>query len=197
MAALTPTDIANMAIALLDEAMIDTLEDDVKVARLMNVHYEQTREAELEKNTWIFAILSSEVEGAAIEQADGSTMYAYELPADCIRPLPLTLEGIPISWRQEAGTIYSDQSGPLTIRYIGNLVDPNDWSALFTDVLVAALAVKFAIPLTHKTGMLEVAQNAYDRAVREARRVNAIQRSGTMYQQSWAQARGDDRFWRA
>jgi hypothetical protein len=193
--AITPLDIANMALAVLDEAPIDSLDHDVKAARLLNMHFDQTREVELTRHAWVFAILASSVAGA--DSGDCTLNFAYELPADCLRPLPLTANGepggVPISWRQEAGLIYSDRSGPLIIRYVANLTDPNDWDALFTEVLVAALAIKIAHPLTHKAGMIDIARSAYDRALDAAFSANAIQRGGRLYTASWAQQRGDFR----
>jgi hypothetical protein len=194
--AITPLDIANMALAVLDEAPIDSLDQDVKAARLLNLHLDLTREAELTRYAWVFAILRATVAGD--DTGDGSALnHAYELPGDCLRPLPLTLDGepdgVPISWRQEAGLIYSDQPGPLTIRYVANLTDPNDWDALFTEVLVAALAIKLAHPLTHKSGMIDIARSAYDRALDAALTANAIQRGSRSYAGSWSMARGDTR----
>jgi hypothetical protein len=195
--AITPLDIANMALAVLDEAPIDSLDQDVKAARLLNLHFDLTREAELTKSGWVFAILSASVVGADTGSGDCTLNFAYELPADCLRPLPLThngeLDGVVVSWRQEAGVIYSDQPGPLTIRYVANLTDPNDWDALFTEVLVAALAIKVAHPLTHKAGMIDIARSAYDRALDAALNANAIQRGGRSYTASWASQRGDYR----
>ncbi|RWI44318.1 MAG: hypothetical protein EOQ93_31365 [Mesorhizobium sp.] len=198
--AITPLDIANMALAVLDEAPIDSLDQDVKAARLLNLHFDLTREGELAKHAWVFAILSALMPGSDSGSGDCTLNYAYELPADCIRPLPLTDTGepggVPISWRQEAGLVYSDQPGPLTIRYIANLTDPNDWNALFTEVLVAALAIKVAHPLTHKAGMIDIARAAYDRALDAAFSANAIQRGGRLYTGGWATQRGDLRSFR-
>jgi hypothetical protein len=195
--AITPLDIANMALAVLDEAPIDSLDQDVKAARLLNLHFDLAREAELTKQAWVFAILAASVAGADTGSGGCTLNFTYELPADCLRPLPLTgngePDGVPISWRQEAGLIYSDQAGPLMVRYIANLTDPNDWDALFTEVLVAALAIKIAHPLTHKAGMIDIARAAYDRALDAAFSVNAIQRGGRFYTGSWAQQRGDFR----
>lgn len=193
--AITPESIANMALAVLDEAPIDSLAEDSKAARLLNLHYEQTRMAELKKNTWIFAILSVSVESADVENGYGVGAYSYSLPPDALRILPITEngepDGYPLPWRQEAGLIYCSKSGPRRIRYIGNLVDPNDWDPLFTEVLAAALAVKIAHPLTHKTGMIDVTRNAYQTALDEARRVNAVERGTMVQNQTWAQSRGD------
>ncbi|OBQ80694.1 hypothetical protein [Mesorhizobium sp. WSM3873] len=198
--AITPLDIANMALAVLDEAPIDSLDQDAKAARLLNLHFDLTREGELAKHAWVFAIISALVPGSDSGSGDYTLNYAYELPADCIRPLPLTDTGepggVPISWRQEAGLVYSDQPGPLTIRYIANLTDPNDWDALFTEVLVAALAIKVAHPLTHKAGMIDIARAAYDRALDAAFSANAIQRGGRLYTGGWATQRGDLRSFR-
>ncbi|TGQ69862.1 hypothetical protein EN829_013160 [Mesorhizobium sp. M00.F.Ca.ET.186.01.1.1] len=195
--AITPLDIANMALAVLDEAPIDSLDQDVKAARLLNLHFDLTCESELAKHAWVFAILSASVPGSDTGSGDCTLDIAYEVPADCIRPLPLTQngerDGVPISWRQEAGLIYSDQPGPLIIRYIANLTDPNDWDALFTEVLVAALAIKIAHPLTHKSGMIDIARSAYDRALDAAFNANAIQRGGRFYSASWSLQRGDTR----
>ena len=48
--AITPLDIANMALAVLDEAPIDSLDPDVKPARLLNLHFDLAREAELTRH---------------------------------------------------------------------------------------------------------------------------------------------------
>ncbi|WP_137934353.1 hypothetical protein [Mesorhizobium comanense] len=195
--AITPLDIANMALAVLDEAPIDSLDQDVKAARLLNLHFDLTREAELTKCAWVFAILRATIAGSDSGNGACTLNFTYELPADCLRPLPLThngeADGVPISWRQEAGLIYCDQPGPLVIRYVANLTDPNDWDALFTEVLVAALAIKIAHPLTHKSGMIDVARAAYDRALDAAFNANAIQRGGRLYTASWSLQRGDGR----
>ncbi|MER9975356.1 hypothetical protein [Mesorhizobium sp. M0085] len=195
--AITPLDIANMALAVLDEAPIDSLDQDAKAARLLNLHFDLTREAELTKHAFVFAILAASVAGFDTCGGAGTLNFAYELPADCLRPLPLTgngePDGVPLSWRQEAGLIYSDQAGPRIIRYVANLTDPNDWDALFTEVLVAALAIKIAHPLTHKASMIDVARSAYDRALDAAYSANAIQRGGRFSTTSWAFQRGDSR----
>lgn len=192
---LTPEIIANMALALLDEAPIDSLVEDSKAARLLNLHYEQTRMAELKKHTWVFAIMSVSTESADVENGEGVGAYSYVLPSDALRVLPVTdngePDGYPLPWRQEAGVIYSSKSGPRRIRYIGNLIDPNDMDPLFIEVWTAAMAVKIAHPLTQKAGMIDIARNAYQTAIDDALRVNAIERGQQVQRQTWAQARGD------
>lgn len=191
MAALTQTDIANMALGLLTEAPIDSLDDDDRSARMLNLHYETTREAELLKRVWVFSILSTDVESA--ETADTAYPYAYALPADCLRPLPPTSNDDPdgpvLDFLAEGDALMLKCSGTRRLRYIANLIDPGDWNALFTEVVAAALAIKVAHSITGKASMIEVAQNAYDRALREASRVNAIMKRGRAPSGTWEQAR--------
>jgi hypothetical protein len=193
----TSLDIANMALGLLTEAPIDSLDDDDKNARLIGLHFDVTREAELLSHEWVFSILSADIEPA--ETGWASYGYSYELPPDCLRPLPVTESDDPdtqeIDWRREGDTILTRSGGTRRIRYIGNLVDPGDWDALFTQVLVSALAIKIAHAITGKASMIEVAQAAYDRALRSALRVNAVQKRGRAVSGTWSQARGDGFGW--
>jgi hypothetical protein len=201
MSNLTQLDIANQALAVLDEAPIGSFEEDSKAARLLNLHFETTREAELAKHAWVFALRTIELTGYDTGSGHGTLNWEYDLPPDFLRLLPVSydneLSGVPISFEQRDGHLYSDQSSPRSIRYIAALEDPDDWDAPFTEVLVAALAIKLALPLTHKTGMLQLAQQAYQLALRSAMRVNAVQQYGALYRASWATQRGDLRHWRA
>jgi hypothetical protein len=197
----TRVDVANMALALMDEAPITSLEYNNKAARLCNLHFETTREAELMAHSWVFAIFTVDVTGTSTGGDSGTFNWQYELPVDALRVLPPTYDneayGVPISWEIKNGRLYTDQETPRGLRYIGNLTDPDDWNALFTEVVAAALAAKVALALTHKTSMLQIAQNAYDRALARAMAVNAVERRSRLYDASWARQRGDTRHWRA
>lgn len=201
MPAVTDTDIANMALAILTEASIDSLDEDVKAARLLNLHYDVVREAELMLNTWSFACLFPDDIAAVDIGQDGEFQYLYEVPSDFLRPVWLTRDGkpdgVPIRWTKWADGIRSDFSGPLKMPYVANLIDPNDFDALFTKAFAAALAIPVAHPLTGKASMIQTAQATYDKAISDARRVNAIMKIGRVPDSSWAVQRGDTRYWRA
>lgn len=197
----TELQVANMGIALLDEAPIAALTDDNKVARLANTHYAQTRKAELVRYIWGFAITKESVVGTDLDTGDGTLNWSYPVPTAALRILPLTYDGepqgIPINWRRQGSVILSDQETPRIIRYIQDMEDPDDWAPQFVDVVAAALAVKLALPLTHKSGMVELARQAYQGAISEARRVNAFEHDGSYHDAGWGHWRGDNRFWRA
>lgn len=195
-------DVANMALDILTEAPITALTDDVKAARLLNRHFDQTVKAEQRAHKWTFAIATASLTVTTDLGTDSGTLrYKYTPPTDALRLLPLKyddqFEAVGINWEQRDGFLYSDQSGPRTIRYIKYISDPNLWDALFLDVVVAALAIKAAHPLTGKASMIQIAQGAYDRALMKAYRNAAIEQTGRLYKESWGLQRGDYRSFRA
>jgi hypothetical protein len=196
----TETDIANLALGVLDEAPISAISDNNTAARLANLHFAQTRKAELSKHLWAFALAKDTLTGTDLDTGEGTYNWSYTIPANVLRIVPITYDGeptgIPINWRQFGTKILSDQEGPLTVLTVKDKTDPTDWSPLFTEVMVAALAVKMALPLTHKAGMIEVAKAAYQTAIADATRANAFL-SGQYNEALWSSQRGDNRYWRA
>lgn len=195
MAALTPLDVANMALGILVEAPLDSLDDDTKAGRLINLHYETTRQAELIKNPWVFAIFRLDLDAEPDAPTSDEYGYGYAVPEDALRVLPLTdngeASGNRLPFKQEGSLILTNYSGPRLIRYIGNMTDPADWDPLFVEALAARLAMKVAMPLTNKPSVLQGAQLVYNEAISEARRVNSIVASSASASRSWAQERGD------
>lgn len=195
MAAVTVEDVANMALNILEEAPLKSLDEDTKAARLLNVHYETTRESELKKQAWSFAIFRAELDPEQDAPIGTYYRYGYAMPADALRVLPLTengeADGNRIPWKLEGGLILTTHYGPRLIRYIGNLTDPADWDSLFVEAIAARLAMKIAMPLTHKASILQGAKNAYEEAIADARRMNAIESSSIAGSESWSSQRGD------
>lgn len=195
MAAVTVEDVANQALGILAEAPIENLDEDTKAARLLNLHFETTRQSELIKQAWSFAIFRTELTADPDAPVSSEYRYGYAVPEDALRVLPLTdtgeATGRIIPWKNEGGLILTNYSSPRLVRYIGNMTDPADWSPLFVEALAARLAMKIAIPLTQKPTFLTGAKNAYDEAIADARRMNAIEASSVPGSQSWSEARGD------
>jgi hypothetical protein len=191
----TVEDIANMALDLLVEAPITSLDDNDKPARLLKRHFDLTRRSELTKHAWAFAIFREELD--ALEDAPTSDVYGYgyDMPDDALRVLPLTYDGevtgTPIPFKLEGRMILTNHSGPRLVRYIANLTDPADWDALFTEALAARLAMKIALPLTQKPTFFQVAQRAYEEAIADARRINAIVKGSVTTAIPYSEARGD------
>jgi hypothetical protein len=195
MVALTEVDIANMALGILVEAPIDSLDENTKAARLLSLHYEVTRQAELIKHPWVFALFRVELDVEPEAPTSDEYSYAFAVPEDALRVLPLTdtgeVSGMRIPFKQEAGLILTNYTAPRLVRYIGNMTDPADWDPLFVEAFAARLAMKIAMPLTNKTNVLQGAQVVYNEAISEARRINSILTSSIHGSRTWAQERGD------
>ena len=107
----TETDIANMALALLDEAPITNIDDDNTAARLVKLHFATTRKSELAAHDWQFALTTGELTGVDTGSGSGTLNWEYTLPAGVLRVLPLTYDntiyGIPISWEARSPFSFS------------------------------------------------------------------------------------------
>lgn len=174
------TDIANMALDILKEAPISSLDDDRPIARWLKRNFTVTRNAVLERAEWNFSLVRAEIAEDATEPAFGWD-YQYTIPADCIRVIPLTQdgksEGRPILHEIEGGKILTNQCGPLKVRYVENLENIDSYPASFSEAVAARLAMKMAHWLTGKTSYVKVAQGLYDDAMETAFLSDAVQGS--------------------
>ncbi len=201
MANITVEDVANQALALLTEAPITSLDEDVKAARLLNTHWDTTVQEELELHRWSFAIREADlVDGTDLDTDEGSLNYQFDLPEDFLTvAMPVGYDGryepVPINWRLEGGYLYTDQTDTQHLRYVAYVDDPADWPAWFVTLVAAALALKIGHAMTGKQSLVQGAQVAYDRALARARRADAGNK-GRLFTESWATARGDYRYYR-
>src|SRR5690606_15550414 len=81
-------DIYNMALDLLDEEVAIDPDDDRAPVRWMRRNFAPVRDAILRRNPWNFAIKRVVLPALVTPPAFG-WKYRYQLPSDCLRPLPL------------------------------------------------------------------------------------------------------------
>lgn len=178
-------DICNLALQRLGAKAISALNEDSTAGRECNRIYEHARDAELRSHPWSFA--RTRVELAALSTAPEFGFAAqYQLPADFVRLLParntpsnvVVLGGIDpnIDWQIEGRKILTDDGSPLQIVYLKKVTDPNDFDALYTDLLVARIAMDLAEKITQSNTKKTDAKQTYKRTKDEAKRVNAFER---------------------
>ena len=177
--------ICNQALIKVGAARITALTDDTKQARLLNSIYETKRDAELSANPWTFATKRAQIPASAVAPAFGWA-YAYPLPSDF---LTLVEVGENYSfYDSDAGALFSieidsngspailtDQTSPLDVRYIYRVTNTGLFPALFVEALACRLAAEACEELTQSSSKREAAWAERKQAIREARRVNAIQ----------------------
>lgn len=175
---MTATDICNLALDLLKEAPISSLEDDRPIARWCNRNFATQRDGALSLANWNFAMKRASLTVDVTAPAFGWE-YSYTLPTDCIRLLPLTYdgtsEGTPVAHEVEGGLVLTNMSSPLKVRYVRRAVNYDAYHPLFTDYLSARMARRMAHWLTGKTSFAQIAAAVMEQSWQEAWLTDAIE----------------------
>lgn len=174
----TETDLCNMALDVLKEAPIDSIEDNRPIARWLKRNFYVTRDSVLAAADWNFAIKRATLSADSTAPAFGWE-YAYTLPSDCIRIIPLTcageIEGRPIPHEVEGGKILTNASAPLKLRYIYRNENYGLYPASFQEALAGRLGMKMAHWLTGKQSYAQIANSMYNDALSRAWTLDAMQ----------------------
>lgn len=180
----TKTSICNLALDILKEGVATDVDTDATPeANWFVRNFEPTRDSELRKNAWKFAIKRATLTVDATAPAF-DWLYRYALPSGCLRLLPLRYDGVyegsEIPHEIEAhsdGVLYilTNQPTSLKVRYIYQVTDVTKFDPLFVEALAARLAMKSAHRFTGKQSMVATAAEMYNEAIFEARRANALE----------------------
>lgn len=174
----TATDLANMALDLLDEAPISSLEDQRPIGKWLKRNFAVTRDSVLERANWNFALKRAALPEDSTAPAFGWS-YAYSLPGECLRVIPLThdgtSEGYPVAHEIEDRKIFTNLGGPLRVRYVFRNENYGVYPACFQEALAGRLAMKMAHFLTGKSSYVQIAQAMYDDAIQSAWLTDAIE----------------------
>jgi hypothetical protein len=180
-------DICNQALIKAGAATITSLNDGTKAANTLNAIYAIKRDAELAAHPWTFAIKRAQIPASATAPDHGWD-YAYPLPSDFLALVEVgdnyvfydnssgtdPQAGGPL-FAVEGGSILTDATSPLKIRYIYRVTAPGLFSPLFVESFACRLAAELCESLTQNLSKREAAWGERKQAIREARRVNAIE----------------------
>lgn len=168
--------IGNRALSKLGAARIESLSQTGSAnARAVNNAFETTRNAELRRYQWSFAIKRASV------AADGDgpvwgDYNRYSLPNDFISLIRDDESGLRTDWKIEGGYIVTLDSAPLDFKYIARIEDPNLFDPLFVEAFACKLALEICQEITQSTGKKGDLKQDYVFAIAEAKRVGAIEK---------------------
>lgn len=179
-------EIVNVALVLLGESRIISLDDNLKPAREAKAIYAITRDALLASYDWSFAKTRAQLP-AVVTAPLFQYGYAYQLPVDCLRVVfvgdhyvgaDLTdYRGTPTDeYAIEGRQILTDMGAPLNVRYIKRVTDPTQFASPFVRALGCQLAVDLCETLTQSETKRTRADNEFKNAIRLAVRANAIEK---------------------
>lgn len=181
--AVSQTSIANRALQILGATRLTDIDEDTKNARAMRENWDAARDAEIRRHVWNFAVTRVELSALVDTPVFGYTTL-YQLPADCLRVLQVgdwivgdspDLSSGQAEYQIEAGKIATDAPAPLKLRYLARIEDVTKYDHSFNDVLAARLAMDCSEEITQSDGKYERALAAYKTALREAKRLDAIE----------------------
>jgi len=168
--------ICNLGLQKLGATRIAALSEASKNARECNLCYAHIRDAELRANKWKFALTRVTLAPSSTTP-DFTYTYAFPLPTDCLRALfPARLA---LDWKVEnhygAASILTNDGDTLEVRYIKRITDTTLFDPLFVEAVACKIALQLCETLTQSNSKKEAAELAYLYAIREARRINAIE----------------------
>jgi hypothetical protein len=168
------TQIFNAVLDRLSEESVLSTTDEKAVARWLNRNYPLQRDVLLQRHTWNFALARRTLASDPVHKPAFEWSFAYNLPEDCLRVLPITTDGKrnspPIPYIVEGVHILTNKSGPLPVRYIFRQMNPAAFTPVFIDLLVQILAANFAYWMTGKASfskqLMDIASNQFLEATR-------------------------------
>lgn len=187
------TEIAQMALDLLGDYALIELDDETKQARLCKRNYAPMRDATLRAHPWNCALKRVAL-AKKPEAPPFGFGFQYQLPSDCLRVLPPTVEGVrgadTIDHVVEGRLLLTDHDAPLPIVYIRRVTDTGVFDPLLVHAISARLAYQIAYNLTGSRSKQSDVGALYGDVVAEARRVDGIEGEPMEQEQSeWLRAR--------
>lgn len=190
---MTKTDLCNLALSSIGEAIITDINDDNESARLCRQFYDRTRQLVLRQYPWSFARRIerlAEVEG--IVKTKGYA-YTYMYPEKALfiyavdkepfitttaqveRPY-YTHENFEVFNKDESTKIIACEIEKAFCDYVYDCEDPDIFDSLFVEALVHKLAADLSMPLVGSAEMYKMQFQIYQGALLEAKNLNSKER---------------------
>ena len=175
---MTETGLCNLALDMLHEGPISSIDDDEPNARRFKRSFDALRDAFLASHPWNFAVRRTALASSADKPFFGWD-YRYLLPGDCLRLLPLRegggFQGAHIAHEVEDGHILTDAPPPLRIRYVRRVEAVGQWSPLAVTAFAAFLAANMAHAVTGKASYARFAADRFEEELKRAKRNDGLE----------------------
>ena len=127
---------------------IQSLDDEVKEARVCKANFDFLRDDVNSAHAWGFAVKRVELAQSATAPVYGAS-YAYAIPEDLLGFITEynELQGIDAPYRIEGDYIVTNTAS-VKIEYVARITDLNKWSILAREALIARLQVELSRAIT-------------------------------------------------
>jgi hypothetical protein len=167
----TQVDLCNLALALLGQEAISSINEDSRAGRLCRQFYAQVYDEVLRSHAWKCAKARSAL-AELVTTPDFGWDHAFQLPADCLRAL--WLEELDYEFDVEQGQLLTNDD-EANLVYIAR-VTPNKLDSWAAKAIYHSLAVALAYPLTQSLSLKQSLESELEtRILPEARRLGAFE----------------------
>lgn len=169
---MTVVDIANMALTHVGaEAVLVTMNDMTKEARLCSQNYDLARRAVLAGAMWKFALTRAKIDRDTTEDPAFGFSARFQIPQDYIRAL--TVNGNHTGWVREGVYLLCNEAGPINLRYIYDNTLTEQFDPLFADCVALDLATRICYSLTQSDDRAETIKKDLVMKTRKARHTDS------------------------
>jgi len=179
-----PDDLAitNMALGLIHESPILSMDSEGKAARAARTHYPILRNSMLRTYRWNMGIKRVRLAASTDDLPDdGVWSYKYVLPNDCMSVIGVVAPtdvadrvnytGGDVRYKVESYHLFTEID-PCDITYNGI---PAEYEDAFKVALASRLAMDLAPAIANSAGKYQIARRQYDMAIKDAKRANAME----------------------
>ena len=164
--------IANLALTVLGADRITSLADNNENARRITAIYDACLEDVLRAHPWNFAIVRQQLALLASTPAFGYD-YEFQIPGDCLRVIEVNDGSSLITdFKVEGRKILCDYDS-ISIKYIANITDPNQYTSQFIFVFSTRLAAELAYAITNNKATAELITKLYMERLQMAKETDA------------------------
>ena len=169
----TEVSICSNALRKLGDDPITSLADDTERARLCNAFYPATRDSVLRSHPWNFSISRALLSKLTSTPAfDYSSEFVLPTSPYCLRVLKM--ENDEAEFKIEGRKLLCNED-EARILYIGQIIDPAQYDAMFTEVLTARLTAELAYSVTGSNSLTKQMWDIHDEKLKEARSIDGLE----------------------
>lgn len=133
------TDVANLALTLMGQPRVLSLNDDRTGARTLKAVWDIERQATIRDGSWNFATRRAELP-ASPDAVSHPFAFGYPMPTDFLKLAEL-FDHDNDPWQLEGRVILSDRKAPIYIRYLRDVPEMAEWDASAVEAFAHRLAL--------------------------------------------------------
>jgi len=159
--------IYNSSLSLVGGTLLATISDNVRNAKLCNIHYDEARRVALSEGEWTFATKDLELD-IPLVSTPSEWGYAFQLPTDHIRLVKVKRAKYDVVTNDDGLAILTN-ANPVQIKYVWDQMNDILWSPFFTQAVIHKLASLICNAIAESRTLKQDLDDGYRSAINDAR----------------------------